>query len=210
MNIFRAIKDHFVGCNKIKHTMSYLEQENLDLRNDITKLGNILLDIQKEIEGNMLMQQVNDALDEFMPDMFWVKGIDGKYILANKQIRDNLLFEDDPIGKNDVEMATAQKERVGEDNHTFGQVCANSDLIVLDKKKPMKFNEDGIVNGQYMMLQVHKNVLRDSRGMIIGTIGIGRDITYETQAIQDVIDTTECKMAKRKLIALLDHYAYKG
>jgi hypothetical protein len=198
----------FGFLSKCKQDKENMKRDIDNLRETVSKLGNILMDVQKEIEGNMLMQQVNDALDECMADMFWVKAIDGKYLLANKAIREHLLFDDNPVGKYDVDMAKAQKERVGPENHTFGEICANSDLIVLDKQKPMKFNEDGIVNGKYMMLQVHKNVLRNEHGMIIGTVGTGRDITYETQAIQDVIDTTTCKIAKRKLIALLEHYAY--
>lgn len=179
-----------------------------DARDRISKLGKILMDIQKEIEGNMIMSQVNDALDECMPDMFWVKAMDGQYLLANKAIREKLLFDDDPVGKYDVDMAKAQKDRVGAENHTFGEICANSDLIVLDKEEPMKFNEDGIVNGKYMMLQVHKNVIRNENGMIIGTVGIGRDITYETEAIRDAMTTTTDKGTRKKLMALLDHYAY--
>ena len=206
--MFDWFAKHSKKCKVMSQEIENLKDDNTDLRNNISKLGNILMDIQKEIEGNMLMEQVNKALDEAMADMFWVKAIDGKYLLANKAIREKLLFDDNPVGKYDVDMAKAQKARVGAENHTFGEICANSDLIVLDKAKPMKFNEDGIVNGQYMMLQVHKNVIRNEHGMIIGTVGIGRDITYETKAIQDVIDTTECKIAKRKLIALLEHYAY--
>lgn len=193
---------------KLRREVEELRQDNTELRNSLAKLGNILLDIQKEIEGDMLMQQVNEALDEAMADMFWVKALDGKYLLANKQIREKLLFDDNPVGKYDVEMAKAQKERVGSENHTFGEICANSDLIVIDREQPMKFNEDGLVNGKYMMLQVHKNVIRNQNGMIIGTVGVGRDITYEHNAIKDAMETTTDRGTKKKLLALLEHYAY--
>ncbi len=200
-NPFKAIQNLF-------KENEYLRKDLEDARKSISKLGGILMDIQQEIEGNMLMQQVNEALDECMADMFWVKALDGKYLLANKAIRENLLFEDEPVGKYDIDMAKAQKQRVGDTNHTFGEICANSDLIVIDKEKPLKFNEDGIVNGKYMMLQVHKNVLRNEVGMIIGTVGIGRDITYETEALNDIMATTKDKNSKNKIKALLEHYAY--
>ena len=200
----------FKFCKNIKKDNDILRADIDDARNTISKLGKILMDIQKEIEGNMLMQQINEALDECMADMFWVKALDGKYLLANKAIREHLLFEEDPVGKYDVDMAKAQKQRVGDANHTFGEICANSDLIVIDKEKPMKFNEDGVVNGKYMMLQVHKNVLRNEAGMIIGTVGIGRDITYETEALHDIMATTKDKNSRNKIKALLEHYTYSS
>lgn len=203
------IKDFFQEKDRLRKEVNYLKAENDDIRKNLSVFGQILKDIQKEIEGDLIMQQVNNALDEAIDDMFWVKDIDGKYIIANKSICTRLLFDENPIGKTDVELATAQIKRVGEENHTFGKVCANSDLIVLNEAKPMKFNEDGIVNGKYMMLQVNKNVFRDDKGMIAGTVGIGRDITYETEAIRDIMTTTKDKGTEAKLQALLDHYAYR-
>ena len=198
----------FKWFGKTKKEIENLVSENDMLRSQISSLAQIVRDIQTEIQDDIFMKDINSALDEFMADMFWVKGLDNKYLLANKRIREDLLFDDNPIGKTDVEMATAQINRVGAENHTFGQVCANSDLIVIDREKPMKFNEDGIVNGKYMMLQVHKNVLRNEAGMIIGTVGIGRDITYETEALNDIMATTKDKNTRNKIKALLEHYAY--
>ena len=165
-------------------------------------------DFSKRMKEYELLVQVKLALDATAPDMFWVKDAEGKYIIANKAIRDNLLFDDSPYGKDDRELAEAVKAKVGADNHTFGAICGNSDKETLKQDRPMKFNEDGLVNGKYTMLQVHKNVVRDKKGEVIAVVGGGRDITYEVETINDIIATTTDANTKTRLVELLDHYKF--
>jgi len=82
-------------------------------------------------------------LTEHLPDMLWIKDINGKYIYANQSICDNLLMAkntQEPLGKDDVFFAHRERE-VHKDNpdwHTFGELCFNSDLIVIKNNKQMK------------------------------------------------------------------------
>ena len=153
---------------------------------------------------------VEKAFAESTPDMYWVKDTEGKYIIANRSIRDRLLFDDRPIGKLDVDMAKARKAAIGDKNHTFGEVCGNSDLVVLQKKKPCRFVEYGKVSGKMLVLEVFKNVIRDEDGRIIGTLGIGRDITENYLELTRIAETTTDDEAKESLEKLLAKYKFEN
>jgi PAS domain S-box-containing protein len=123
-----------------------------------------------------------DLLTKNLPDMLWIKNLNGTYKYANKAICDGLLMAKDteePIGKDDVFFALREREK-NKDNpnwHTFGELCFNSDQIVIDANKAMKFEEYGNVKGKLLYLEVNKAPFYDEDGNIIGTVGSGRDIT---------------------------------
>lgn len=121
-------------------------------------------------------------LTQNLPDMLWVKDLNGNYIYANQAICDGLLMAKDtkePIGKNDVFFALREREihKDKPDWHTFGELCFNSDQIVIDENKAMKFEEFGNVKGKLLYLEVFKAPFYDKDKKVIGTVGTGRDIT---------------------------------
>lgn len=124
------------------------------------------------------------------PDMIWAKDMDNRYLFANRALCERLLMCKSPeavVGKNDVYFADL--ERANGQRHTFGEVCENSDEIVKTKQKNMRFVEDGLVRGQYLILDVHKAPLLDESGAMIGTVGCGRDITRERQIQKDLAES---------------------
>lgn len=153
---------------------------------------------------------VTEALDDATPDMHWAKDIYGRYIIANKQIRDNLLFEEKPYGKTDKELALARKLAVGDRNHTFGEVCGDSDMVVLSKEKPERFIEWGTVSGDLLVLEVHKNVIKDDSGQVVGTCGVARDITAEYRELKDIAETTSCNDTKTRIEMLINKYKFEN
>jgi len=141
-------------------------------------------------------------LTQHLPDMLWIKDIEGKYIYANQAICDGLLMAKDtqePIGKGDVFFALRERETHKDkpDWHTFGELCFNSDQEVIDNNQAMKFEEYGNVKGKLMYLEVFKAPFYDKNGKIIGTIGSGRDIT-ELKKIQTDLQGSLKKLAKQK------------
>lgn len=132
------------------------------------------------VNRDILFQQFIDSL----PDMAWLKDKEGKYLIANRAIKEGLLFDDNPIGKHDIEMALKAKERFGNHNHTFGEKCSNSDVITLENEEPSRFLESGKVKGEMMYLEVYKNIIKDREGNIIGVCGTGRDLTEYMEAIR--------------------------
>ena len=126
-----------------------------------------------------------------LPDMLWVKDLNGIYLYANQAICDGLLMAKDtqePIGKSDIFFAL--REREAHKNkphwHTFGELCFDSDQVVIDNNKPMRFEEFGNVKGELFYLEVYKAPFYNSKGDIIGTVGAGRDITEFKKAQLDL------------------------
>ncbi|MDD2567463.1 MAG: PAS domain-containing sensor histidine kinase [Thiovulaceae bacterium] len=141
-----------------------------------------------------------------LPDMLWVKDLDGKYLYANQAICEGLLMAKDtqePIGKTDIFFAMREREAHKEnpDWHTFGELCFNSDLIVIENNKPMKFEEFGNVRGKMLYLEVYKAPFYDKEGKILGTVGAGRDITQLKQSQLDLQMSLDTLKEQREELA---------
>lgn len=148
-------------------------------------------------------EKLIELLSEHLPDMLWVKERNGNYIYANQAICDGLLMAKDtsePIGKNDLFFAERERNAHPENLqwHTFGELCFNSDLIVIENNKPMKFEEFGNVKGEILYLEVYKAPFYDKEGNIIGTVGAGRDITRLKQVQIDLEQSLQNVNLQRK------------
>ncbi len=123
-----------------------------------------------------LMRLMTDTV----PDLIWAKNLDDRYLFANKAICAKLLQcepGESPLGKTDLFFA--QRERARGHQHTFGEICLNSDEVVKRSKQQGKFLEDGLVRGKYLALDVHKAPMFNEEGRLIGTVGAGRDVTND-------------------------------
>ncbi len=128
-------------------------------------------------------------ITQHLPDMLWAKDREGKYLFANRAICKNLLMAHDtkePIGKTDLFFALRERSTQPQNPnwHTFGELCFNSDAVVLERMEPMKFEEYGNIKGELTYLEVHKAPFYDENGLLIGVIGSGRDITAHKKAEQ--------------------------
>lgn len=135
-----------------------------------------------------------------VPDLIWAKGMDDEYLFVNQAICDKLLKvekKSEVIGKSDIYFAT--KERQAGHDHTFGEICVNSDHIVKQSQKPGRFIEEGRVRGRHLVLDVHKAPFFNSRGEMIGTVGCGRDITNQ----KDV--ETQLRKSREQFISVLNN-----
>ena len=144
-------------------------------------------DLSKEQYNSELVK----LLTENLPDMLWIKDVEGHYIYANRAICEGLLMAKDteePIGKTDVFFALREREAHSDkpDWHTFGELCHDSDKIVIKNNKSMRFEEFGNVKGKMLILEVNKAPFYDDEGNIIGVVGTGRDITKLKQVQTDL------------------------
>ena len=151
-----------------------------DVRKSIVSDKQLLL---KELQKKDIIMQ---AMMEKLPDMLWFKDVNGKYVYANKAIKEGLLLDNNPEGKTDVELALNAKAKFGERNHTFGEVCGNSDIDILEHEYTSKrYVESGKVKGKMLHLEVNKSIVKLDDGEVLGVVGSGRDITeYREKLIQ--------------------------
>lgn len=127
---------------------------------------------------------------DHIDDMLWAKDIDCRYIVANKAFRNKFCYGlqwDEMQGKNDTELAKIFKDKVGDENHTFGEVCANSDEVILRTETSKEFLEYGKINGKMMKLVVNKSPVYNYEGKMFGTCGTGRDVTDWHDSLEEAI-----------------------
>ena len=217
MNIFKLAVD-FLGNHIYGEIESKLDKILEEIDKDKTRAENLERELQKARLEKEEYKNLVLAVGETIPDMMWAKDIDGKYIYANDSILRGLFYNVNykmVIGKHDIEIANMCKNLVGYENHTFGEICGNSDLVVLENLRKERFLEWGLINGKDLYLEVYKAPLFDGNGKVVGTVGTGRDVTEWYLSIKNaVLNTGECSNCDKRLLELilqeLDKYKFEG
>ena len=161
---------------------------------DITERKNAEQALKKSEEKYKQLSQQFRLMSDNIPDLVWAKDMEGNFTFVNKAVCEKLLVAKDtkePIGKKDMYFAERQRNLHPErkDWHTFGEVCVNSDEVVLKNKRPQRFNEYGNVKGEFLFLDVYKAPIFDETGNIIGTVGHGRIVTKEKEIEKKLIES---------------------
>ncbi len=154
---------------------------------DITERKQAEIEAQESAKRYQSLFTMLRLMADTMPDMLWAKDVQGRYLFANRTMCEKLLNAgdtDEPIGKTDLFFAERERRAHPENPewHMFGEICVNSDAIVLENKRPQRFDEFGNVKGEFLFLDVHKAPLYDTDGNLIGTVGSGRIVTKEKEA----------------------------
>ena len=122
-------------------------------------------------------------ITEHLPDMLWIKDLEGKYIYVNDTVCKDLLntHKNEVIGKNHLLFTNKEKERFPSNPnwHTFGDSCKNTDNQVINKLQPLITQESGTIRGILKHFEINKAPFYDDNGTLVGTIGIARDITSQ-------------------------------
>lgn len=185
-----------------------------ELHTDFTQLRESLNHIEDKMDNKLQQLEANlefqeslvNAISNTVPDMIWLKDCNGKYLYANNAIKTGLLFSDDPIGKTDIELSMKAKDLFGDDNHTFGDICGNSDFIIIDTRIPQRFLEYGKVKGKDLYLEVYKAPFF-IKGEFAGICGVGRDLTPYVEAYR-ASHCSSCELTKNNDIFSL--FEFKG
>lgn len=149
---------------------------------------------EKEKEHNLFLS-VMDHLD----DMVWCKDVDGRYIMVNSAFRDKFCYGfswEEIKGRTDLELAKEFKELVGNTNHTFGEVCDNSDQIVIDTSEARQFLEHGMINGSMMKLVVNKSPVFNHKGVMFAVCGTGRDVTEWHNDLEKAVENCSSSLSR--------------
>ena len=114
------------------------------------------------------------AVVETTPDAVWVKGGDGRYVIANTAFADLVGKPEDAIvGHAEAELFAAEPE-------TRGRAVARA----LESGAAERFEATVVHDGSAKTFLVSRSAFRDETGEAIGVLGIARDIT-DRKAIED-------------------------
>jgi PAS domain S-box-containing protein len=143
-------------------------------------------DLKRSVQKYKSLYSMMRLMCDNVPDMIWAKNLEKKYVFANKAICRKLLIADhmdEPIGKDDMYFALRERNKYPENPHwhDFGEICKDTDSIVMENRKADRFDEYGNVQGNFLFLDVYKAPFFDEQGTMIGTVGCGRDITRQKQ-----------------------------
>ena len=181
----------------------------------IQKLQGIREELELEKQKRQEQEQLFVSVINHLPDMVWAKDLQGRYIMANEAFMKNFCYGmswDELQGKTDIEIATIFKNKVGHTNHTFGEICENSDKIVHETEEARQFLEHGKIDGKTMKLVVHKSPVYDMEGTLYAVCGTGRDITEWHDELVKAIDSPEfhlCDEGKEFLRKVTNKYEFK-
>ena len=119
------------------------------------------------------------TLVQTLPDLIWLKDPDGVYLACNP------MFErffgakvPDIIGKTDHDFV----------DKDLADFFRERDRIAMEAQRPVS-NEEWITfadDGHRALLETIKTPMFDSRGRLIGVLGIGRDITERKRAVDEI------------------------
>lgn len=158
------------------------KQYALNVFHDVTDVKKTKIELEKSRDHYRELYRMLRLLCDNVPDWIFAKDLQKRYIFANKPICDELLSANDtnePIGKDDMFFANRERSKHPDNPnwHTFGEICRNSDDVILETKKPHIFDEYGYVKGKFIEYEVHKAPLWDENNNMIGIVGAGRNIT---------------------------------
>ena len=168
----------------VKHIRKYYDDSQ-------KAIENYKIELERERKERIKEQNLFVSVMDHIEDMLWSKDLDGRYIVANKAFRNKFCYElewNEMQGKNDIELAKIFKDKVGNENHTFGEVCANSDEVIIRNEIAKEFMEYGLINGKMMKLVVNKSPVYNNKGELCATCGTGRDITDWHDSLEEAIN----------------------
>ncbi len=133
---------------------------------------------QKYLQLYELVRLITDHASDFI----WAKDLKQKFLFVNRAMSEKLLNCDNPqdaIGK--TEAFIIDWNRDNRSGKTIEKMIDFSDNVIETPEKTVKYLKEGIIRGKYLVLDVLESPIFNEKRQIIGTVGIGRDITQQTE-----------------------------
>lgn len=144
------------------------------LKAQVTQLrfNRLMEDIGRE-KKNWMLQNCLDTTIETIPDMLWFKSVDGIHTKVNQSFC-NIVGKarEDVVGRDHCYIWN-----VSPDDISGAGACQESEDHVIKEKRTCQFFETVKYNNDMRYFKTYKSPVFDENGVILGTIGMGHDIT---------------------------------
>ncbi len=129
-------------------------------------------------ENEALMRTIIDST----PDWIFVKDINHRYIVANKEFANTLeMTPDDIVGKNDLELGISEEVVKGGSETGFPGIWPSERKVLDSGQMEVVEEETTLITGQHVTLTTTRVPLRDLEGNLSGFVGFVHDITERKQ-----------------------------
>ncbi len=182
---------------KFQTFLQLVKEAYHDYEEEQKLLENVLHTNAKELEeANVQLQKQKDLLksvENSMDDAIFYKDLNHKYIGCNKKFADFLGYtEEEIIGKTYYDFFSH--------NTAFNYYKTNE--ILLKEKSKTVYKQWIEYKGKRVYVLTSKTPLIDSKGEIIGIVGVSRDITHEYEMQQEIERKNIMLIQQNKLVSM--------
>jgi len=171
------------------HQTSFIvsaENENfiIAISRDITNEKKMLEELKKSEKKYKELSQLFRLVADNNPDMVWARDLNGRYIFINKSMAVDFYGFNSPDEATNLTHKEIIKKIKNENpsKKDWFYVDKNPidyEKIVINEKRPVRYDMSGFIRGKYFYLDIYKAPLINENGKIIGIVGSSRDITNQ-------------------------------
>ena len=153
---------------------------------------------QYEVELVQNQQRLQSILDN-TTSLIYIKDLDGRYLLTNKEFKEALKIDDDIIGKTDFDFTDAEQ----------AQLFKDTDEKVIQTGKPVELEEILKMPDGNQHILITKFPLLDAQNKVYGISGIATNITDRVKQQQQLIQAKkfaeDAKKMQEQFLANMSH-----
>jgi len=149
---------------------------------DISKRVQMEKRLRESRKKYLQLYELVRLITDHASDFIWAKDLEQRFLFVNRKMSERLLNCDNPqdaIGK--TEAFIIDRNRDHRSGKPIEKVTNFSDNVIKTPKKTVKYIKEGIIRGKYLVLDVLESPIFNEKRKVIGTVGIGRDITKKTE-----------------------------